>query len=104
MEKKIEDYLHLYYNSDCRTPYGVWKDKFLKSKVHTALYFKEKDVKLYLRPLSDKTPEEREKSSYMGGLHESCQPWEFRYLLSRDFDIFGLIESGLAIDKTNMPV
>lgn len=27
----------------------------------------------------------------------------FRYLLSRGFDLFGLIESGLAIDKTSIP-
>jgi len=27
-----------------------------------------------------------------------------RYLLSKGFDLFGLIKAGLAVDKTKMPV
>jgi hypothetical protein len=65
------------------------------------------DVMLVLRPLSDMTEEERNgmpKSSMMitsQGLYYT--PDLTHYLISKHFDLFGLIESGLAITKPTTP-
>ena len=75
--------------------------------------------KLLLRPLSDMTEEEEDyindefsfghalsnlgKSLKEGNLYQMRVTETFeitRYLLSKSFDLFGLIESGLALDKT----
>ncbi len=69
-----------------------------------------KDVKLILRPLSSMTEEEGKEldwslrigwvSRWDGiGRPQVLTPEEFRYLLSKGFDIFGLLHSGLAIEK-----
>lgn len=91
-------------------------------------------IKLILRPLSDMTEEdglayakltrpEATKAKIESGqvwsfhdpdgitfykwkahkLHESC-PEEFLWLLSKHFDLFGLIDAGLAIDKSKIVV
>lgn len=73
------------------------------------------DVKLCLRPLSDMTEEEKNQFERMVEDAQDfnkpeawtdnfvCEIAEHtRYLLSKHFDLFGLIESGLAIDKTTL--
>lgn len=82
-------------------------------------------VKLILRPLSDMTQEEGRKyvelrgyeainsvTILAGGIEfthpgmntyisfENNKPEQFAFLLSNGFDIFGLIEAGLAVSKT----
>ena len=65
--------------------------------------------RLGLRPLSDMTDEEKvEMKSLMGRQTDSVHPvyilvhspYSFQYLLKQGFDLFGLIEAGLAVDKT----
>ncbi len=78
-----------------------------------------------LRPLSDITPEEWTHAAKIhtanGGkieitisepkdevwevnLHTNikCYPETFRYFLEKHFDVFGMIDAGLAIDKTTL--
>jgi len=63
------------------------------------------EVRLLLRPLSDMTRIEElqylaQSKSKWGPYH----PEDMRTLLSKGFDLFGLIEAGLAIDKTKQEV
>ena len=87
--------------------------------------------KMFLRPLSDMTEEEMKeivlinynmrntlqtanligyKIQFIGSGFKSegeidllnCNAETFKYLLSKSFDLFNLIESGLAIDKTKL--
>ena len=63
------------------------------------------DWKLILRPLSDMTEEEKNEYLLIGT--DSSTRFEHnarrtQYLLSKGFDLFGLIDAGLAIDKTKL--
>lgn len=73
--------------------------------------------KLLLRPLSDMTEEEAIECGnldydFSGEPDLNKWTWkdfdtlnsssQFQYLLSKHFDLFGLIEAGLAIDKTTL--
>jgi hypothetical protein len=116
MEKKIEDYLYLYYKSEISCE-GTGGYKLISFDDKEAEVFHEhygfegyelSEIKLVLRPLSDMTLEEsKEYNDKMSWCieqndeslaRESAE--ETRYLLSRSFDLFELIKSGLAIDKT----
>ena len=68
--------------------------------------FQVSKVRLLLRPLSDMTEEERCEVSTLVPPDESPY-WVkniaevTKWYLDRGFDLFGLIEAGLAIDKTD---
>lgn len=114
-EKNIKDYLHLYLGCECllHLELGTMSEKLTgvteNEDGETICYFlnsnksfrKSDTVKLLLRPLSDMT--EEEKKEYGKGKSfinvQYLSPADFMYLLLRHFDVFGLIESGLAIDK-----
>ena len=129
--KELKDYLHLYLGCECKTPWGILrltrfdiKDKYKAwfttgfKENEKILYangcigksFQTSSIKLILRPLSDMT--EGEKSGLKLNLSQennidnpNAVMWEFeqvRILLSKHFDLFGLIEAGLAIDKTTL--
>lgn len=130
MDKKIQDYLHLYLGCECRmtkSSYHAVHELHLSVKTSFTLtakllhYFIAPTtmavIKPLLRPLSDMTEEELQEcgnlvydfSDDQSGLDLNNHRWEdfylttseqFHWLLSRHFDLFGLIESGLAIDKT----
>lgn len=151
MEKKIQDFLHLYIGCEAILTTNHWFTPEGDKKVIITGYFggeypyafytrgdnvsgndQVKYFKPLLRPLSSMTEEEMleyarierpetskvelkgEKvwSFYDDG--ESFYKWiahslmkpipdQFRYLLSRGFDLFGLIDAGIAIDKTQSP-
>lgn len=128
-EKKIEDYIHLYLGCEVETPTRRYKPEGGKSykavgKImdidlvikQVGIHFPEEDihdlknypfdqVKPLLSPLSSITEEERfelrslvpaaEDLLWLKNVGETT-----RWLLSKHFDLFGLIESGLALDKT----
>lgn len=114
-EKKLSDYLHLYLGCEAKSSEGTMTYKLSSIDVKGRCMFYDghgndmwlgNDFKLILRPLSDMTEEEREiavgeiKRSGSGSVLQS-QSWEsMRYLLSKHFDLFGLIDAGIAIDKT----
>lgn len=121
--KKIEDYLHLYFKcwgtvseSNCRYENGNWALSAML--LHEVMMGNCKFIP-HLRPLSSMTENEFIEAGKIhiseggsihisigelkrGGIH-AMRPETFRHLLSLGFDLFGLIESGLAIDKTFQP-
>ena len=130
--KKIEDYIHLYLGCDVELDNsgskvvkklvavgGVDDYAYCKLRLGTpekgivhATLLREKRVKLILRPLSDMTDvEHRElmkicfedefQTLALAPVGCGC-PKGFAYLLSKHFDLFGLIEAGLAIDATTL--
>lgn len=128
MSKQIKDYLHLYLG--CKFIHNVHKGVFelcgyniYEAYAQNSLgvsTFDARQIKLILRPLSDMTPSEfKEVEAYhpetkrwldVGHLDDggkvqfdSWSPYVTVYLLSKGFDLFGLIEEGLAIDKTKQP-
>lgn len=109
----IKDYLHLYLGANYDAGNGI--DVI---NINTLAYLNEfpsawERIKPILRQLSDMTEEEHKE-------HESLQTnygevgcgcigtlivdngKSIVYLLSKHFDLFGLIEAGLAIDKTKI--
>lgn len=121
IKKQIKDFLHLYFQQSCQWKYVDW-ERWNINPI-TAVELKSSfdasfEIKPILRPLSDMTEEERlylcqmfpEKTFTMVDyiiknittltLNNSFEIT--RYLLKQGFDLFGLIESGLAIDKTKM--
>ena len=104
MEKNIKDYLHLYLPFELNYfgfKYNVvgFRDKghfFTFWHEHGFFDILKEYLKLPLRPLSlnEMTEEEKKQIKLKEGFDLT------RYLLSKHFDIFNLIEAGLAIDKT----
>ncbi len=104
---KSDDYLHLYIGCDykltCWGPYGAII-KLGAGDIGASF----RDGKLVLRHLSDMIEEESgqywaiiaETNSFHHQIERDSE--RTRYLLSRGFDLFGLIESGLAIDKATL--
>jgi hypothetical protein len=126
MEKKIADYLPHYIGQKVQfiaDEIGILKG-FCESEVEhdktiaiidvgsdRFIEWYAEEVKLILRPLSSMTEEEATEldwnqrigweSRWDGiGRPQVIYPREFHWLIKKGFDIFGLIESGLAIEKT----
>ena len=109
MKKEIKDYLHLYYNADCKRRYfSDMQNYWVKTTVASVLGRTDMEIKLILRPLSDVTEIEHDEwskiSTPIGEMSiESAQQihWAKRlnYYRSIGIDCDELIESGLAIDK-----
>lgn len=117
MDKKIEDYLHLYLGCDVEYNLSSMRYVLIGIESDAAYIFSESigmqivsmfRIKPILRPLSDMTEEDyaylndgynnSDKHSRYGSHYWEAE--QTRYLLSKHFDLFGLVESGLAIDKT----
>lgn len=121
MSKEIKDYLHLYlgcyakiFSSNGRGGVSTYEDiichgLILESDQH---YSYIKEIKPILRHVSSMTIDEMYEAgkyqypnlpSFKCELHNHnnmIRPETTRYLLSKGFDLFGLIESELAIDAT----
>ena len=115
MEKNFKDYAHLYLGCDLTDPTHTIKAKLHNVNSETGAYWESEvtvgrlegsTLKPILRPLSDITKEEIEQCSYFftntsrSILEDGAQ--RTFYLLKQGFDLFNLIESGIAIDKTNL--
>lgn len=118
MNKKIEDYLCYYIGQEVfylNNEPAILSEISLDSKYSMLVsvkfikgakrHFQCKigDIKLRLRPLSDMTDEEKreynvrkQRKGYMYKTHAENTMW----LTGLGFDVFHLIESGLAVDKT----
>lgn len=110
-QREIRDYLHLYLGQDCRC-YSTWDTDGWKETVTPDLLIEVSDedsriggLRLILRPLSDMTEEEDQiefpKHNRGEFIDMHWYPEGYVWLLSKGFDLFGLIEEGLAVDKTN---
>lgn len=111
--KDIKDYLHLYLGCEVVTLEENYNFPDLKldcvSGLHCKLGSESRNLywkvwpnqfKLLLRPLSDISDEERVEYKKTKKYYSQDCPESFRYLLSKGFDLFGLIEAGLAVDST----
>lgn len=107
MGKKIEDYKHLYGNIelvDGKLPLhplsDMTEEEGLKCwEIMNTGFGKEK----YRTELTISDKSKFGKSGTTSSAYIACIPNTYeqsRYLLSKGFDLFGLIESGLAIDST----
>jgi len=125
MTKDIKDYLHLYVGCDveyCKETYflgaihvfpqkdtdeymvNIWASGLCDTVPYT-------EIKPILRPLSDMTGDEQVEYIKLtklvtDGVHtvqiRIDTPESFLWKIYHRFDLFGLIESGLAIDKTKL--
>ena len=114
MKKDIKDYLPLYYHQRGIVDWVSTEGQAHFAKVGanilidavTIMIVSEGHlrVKPLLRPLDDMTEEERGEVCCAEGLppfdDNVTAALRTKYLLSKHFDLFGLIEAGLAIDKT----
>jgi hypothetical protein len=129
MNKKIEDYLHLYLGCEVKVldidgqtftdkvesvhdnksgkGFSIYEFGDCPFDNHEEYYQR---IMPILRPLSDMTEEERieckAESTVRFAAHsmqyEKLEPDQFIKLLSKGFDLFNLIPEGLAIDKTSL--
>lgn len=126
--KELKDYLHLYLG--CEIDISGQReilDSVAKSGQIETLFrghlrnyrdLSDEDIAPILRPLSDMTDEEYTEYANIE-FGEDTTDWDydektkrsigevtefnrFAYLLKKHFDLFGLIEAGLAIDKTTL--
>lgn len=123
METKLQEVIHLYLGcKGVESKEGLTcifsgfdlEDTFpikLSHSNHTYIEVAQDYFKPILRPLHDiKENEIVELFSFIGGgtntfrkdKAKDFSPREFVYLLKQGFDLFGLIESGQAIDKTKI--
>ena len=117
MENNFKDYAHLYLGCDLTDPTHTIKAKLHNVNSETGAYWESEvtvgrlegsTLKPLLRPLSDMTKEEIECISRMSISKEAynmtvCDFAKVtKWHLEKGFDLFNLIESGIAIDKTNL--
>lgn len=97
--KKIEDYLHLYLGCECLNSYN---------QIHTLTVDNFKTLSVWgkpiLRSVNDMTINEAIDifSTLDIGISGAFTPTQFKKLLSKHFDLFGLLESGFAIDAKTL--
>lgn len=108
MEKKPVEFsqvAHLYLGCQFTRPDCPHALTFDVSELHAMLLFKI-DCKPILRPLKDMTDEECAELGFskikrnLRLFSENFTANQYAYLLSKSFDLFGLIESNQAIPQT----
>jgi hypothetical protein len=128
---ELKDYLHLYLGCECHRMGEVDENDKPTVSTLTGIsyddtqriwwaYFENnesgysvvEDVFPILRPLSDMAEEEKKHLLWDNDTQEILAHFknndagmtrnEFLFLLSKHFDLFGLIDGGLAIDKTSL--
>lgn len=133
MSKELKDYLHLYCNPfskikvlidgkevkylwDIDVADGGYVNITAADKEFRSIEIAEDDdgwnvynddeslsrIKPFLRPVSNMTQEESHRWNNGANSYQSYAA-RVKYLLDRHIDLFGLIEAGLAIDKTKHP-
>lgn len=115
MQRKIENYLHLYLGCKCiadgklGTIEGVSTMNAGCSGNNPLIFFEDgevstgdtdiEEVKPILRRLSDMTEEEKGEWIGLPPDVRVMTPYQFLWFLSRGFDLFGLIDNQLAVDE-----
>ncbi len=119
MKKNIKDYIHFYLGQPIKTSrYGIGNlDSVSKTCMHVEFektiqgFLFGDDAKLLLRPISDMTNKEMDDvKKYSDHIEKYIETGVFiridgelhRILCKWGFDIFNLIESGLALDRTKI--
>lgn len=111
---KIEDYLPFYLGCECWAFHssfdGCRKLVTLDAVILGLVLEGSMTVKPILRKLSSMTDEEAKRFKVTKGIERNLKTlggsiWTFdevKELLSLHFDLFGLIDAGLALDKTTL--
>lgn len=121
MKKEIKNYLHFYLKSGISVyvftddsitdgflekyvtdhPNGVYNPVLTTENYER---FLKDGYKPILRPDTDMTPEESQEMQLLQEGKGITQAWAFmtKWLIDKGFDVFGLIEAGIAIDKTKI--
>lgn len=108
--KDIKDYLHFYLGCEAVTVKS--KPEIITGHIIDLVNGNFYHAKPILRPLSDMTEEEAFDLEAVGGSTEvfeltsivySFDSHRMLWALKKGFDLFGLIESNLAIDSTKLP-
>jgi len=103
MKKKLSDYIHLYLG--CQFYWRWHSDSGVCELTphELSVYGDYDEVKLILRPLSDMKNEEKIESNSL--YHDADLRFSslnagklVKWLLDKHFDLFGLIEAGLALN------
>jgi hypothetical protein len=102
MEQNFNDHIHIYMGCRC-VKYIDGKEDESESvfmhQDHIKVLQGSLKVKPILRRLSDMTEEESEEIGLNPTYpHVNFNPFEFIYLVDNGFDLFGLIDLGLAIE------
>jgi hypothetical protein len=126
MKKELKDFLPFYLGCECErqgepVPAKLTGISYDDTQKIWWTYFENEedgysileDVRPILRSLSDMTEEEATEGEIWGVWHDvnlmgedwdtfGFSPQNFKYLLSKGFDLFGLIESGLAVNAAEL--
>jgi hypothetical protein len=106
--KELKDYLHLYLGCDVKcgikTIAKLTADETTQDLISLKTTLSNPEYKPILRPLSDMTEDEEYEywKTKGGNAFNEFQGETTLFLLSKHFDIFGLIEAALAIDKSTL--
>lgn len=111
MKKEIKDYLNFYLG--CEIDINGQKEvldsisqtgeieSLFRGNLRNYRHLSDEHIKPILRPLSDMNKEEKARWRLMVNSYQSYAS-TVKYFLDKHFDLFGLIESGLAIDATTI--
>jgi hypothetical protein len=110
MGKNIKNYIHLYLGAQIRMYNEVtlmWSNWRILTPSDLILVLSyDKKIEVQLRPLADMTDYEKEELDEINERHWTndlkYQAARIRWHLSKHFDLFSLIDSELAIDKTKI--
>lgn len=115
----IKDYLHLYLGCNVLLCKNLEGNNVIERLTTKMLYedddmFDETGYKPLLRPLSSMTEEERKEVKFFVPLNKKHYLHLFadtinaaayiKWLLSKHFDLFSLIDKGLALDSTKIKI
>jgi hypothetical protein len=107
MEKKLQDYLHYYMGCTFWTNNSEGEVNPETIRFIYPMIEKRNNVQLHLRRLEDMTEEEKKECDKQvhkydtgNGRSHFITDWAYRvdWLLKQHFDLFGLVDAGLAID------
>lgn len=113
MKIELKDVLHLYIGCEIKSELMGVQHKFTDFSPRTLPLFEKGSFKLILRPLLSMREEEamavgyNDANEFLQMIDEVGEEWriginDYLFLLRQHFDLFGLIESGQAINKTTL--
>lgn len=106
----VQDYLHFYIGQQASFIDEDGNDHMYTLDYEVLAKFAPSATHLFLRSLESMTEEEHNEQielmdsieNYMGDVIVSHSGASIKYILSKGFDIFGLIEKGIAMDKSKI--
>lgn len=97
--KQINDYLHLYMSQQVIVTDSDGNDHLYTLDSEVYFKFKDQITQLALRPLSSMNFDEKNEFLHRELVLQKTSHEQSQWLISKGFDIFGLISDGIAIDS-----